>query len=138
MKKTSSKALIITLILLLMLPTALAFAGNKNQNTEENGKSVERGTGKTNGLDGCRPGTMAPNVWIFIPSDLPPGWSHTWQGALCCAARSLGIHDYFENEPVYYPNQCCNPPDTEGGVPGNHCLCFMNRGYPIPNALPLT
>ena len=128
--------MIIALTLTMM--TNVVFAGHNNQNTVDNGKSVERGTGKYNELDGCNPDINAPNVWIDIGFVPPPITTSIWQGAPCCAHRAGGSIDVFEGEPVWMPNQCCNPPYYTGEfVPGNHCRCFENRGWPDPNALPL-
>jgi hypothetical protein len=118
MKKTS----IILLLLILSIPSMIAFAGNKNQNGV-NGNS-EYATGKENFLDGCNVPENAEDVWVKIP-DGP-----IWLGGACCASNVEFSED------VYYPNQCCNPPDfLDGpGVPGNHCLCFENRGFQSPTA----
>ena len=133
--------ILLTLISLIAIPSIISYAGSNNQNDEEGkfaGKSVERGTGKTNHKDGCRPDEQAGNVWIHIPEVIPlPGWitSRDWEGAPCCAHRAGGSVGDIGGDPVYLANQCCNPPD-EGplGVPGNHCLCLMLRGYPVPKA----
>lgn len=69
---------LLMLITLLSNPSIIIYAGNINNN-DEKGKSMERGTGKINHLDGCRPNVQAGNIWVFIPSDLPPGWSHVWE-----------------------------------------------------------
>jgi hypothetical protein len=129
-------AVFVLVIALLVTNSVLVFAGHNNANGN-NGQSAENGTGQVNHLDGCRPDVQSGNVWIFIPSPLPPGWSNVWEGGPCCAAYSTGAVGYENGDPVYLPNQCCNPPDEgDAGVPGNHCVCFMNRGWPIPNALP--
>ena len=122
------------MMLSLTLATNVVFAGNKNQNDITNGKSVERGTGKINHEDGCAPPEQSGNYWVFLPVALPPGWANEWEGGPCCPSNT-----YLAVSAYPLPNQCCNPPD-EGpmGVPGNHCLCFQIRGYPIPNALPPT
>ena len=115
MKKTS----IIILILILSIPSIMVFAGTKNNN-DDHGNSADA-TGKENFKDGCRPPAHAASVWVFIP---PEGV--IWLGAKCCASNVELITDL-----VYFPNQCCNPPDfvPPFGVPGNHCLCFDNRDY---------
>jgi hypothetical protein len=134
-KKLSLLAVVLLTMTLLSIPSFLAFAGHNNQN----GDNGSQGTGKVNGLDGCRPSEEAGNVWIQIPGmPIPPFTTGIWEGGPCCAAYSHGPVGTFEGEPVYMPNQCCNPPDQgPTGVPGNHCVCFMNRGWPIPNALPV-
>jgi len=139
-KEMRKKTIVVTLLILisiLAIPSIITYAGNNNNN-DENGKSAERGTGKVNHKDRCRPDVQAGNVWIHIPESIPlPGWitSRDWEGAPCCAHRAGGSVSNIGGDPVYLPNQCCNPPD-EGpfGVPGNHCLCFMLRGYPVPKA----
>ncbi len=145
MSKKMAILLLLTLsILLLGFSMQLsANAGSNNQN-DENGKSYERGTGKINGLDGCRPPESSGNYWVYVPADLPPGWSSEWEGGPCCPSNMLS--EIGNNYPL--PNQCCNPPDympspplppeTPSGEqqPGNHCLCFEVRGWPIPNAMP--
>ena len=54
--------------LVLSIPTALA--GNKNQNDITNGKSVERGTGKINGKDGCAPPTQSGEKMVYMDISL--------------------------------------------------------------------
>jgi len=142
------RSLVLAIALLLFLSAALlvsaAIAGSNNQN-DENGKSYERGTGKINGLEGCRPPEQSGNYWVYVPTELLPlGWSHEWEGGPCCPSNApSGIGD---NYPL--PNQCCNPPDylpsppapaetpTGEQQPGNHCECFEIRGWPIPKAIP--
>ena len=131
------KKIFVTILTLALLTSlTLSFTSVLAGNNNNNGDNGLQGTGKINHLDGCRPSTNAGNVWISIPSILPP-WITTniWEGAPCCAARSDGPIGEYLGEPLWMPNQCCNPPD-EGpvGVPGNHCLCFQNRGWPVPNA----
>ena len=140
--KTKLKLLLLTSLLLsIALLSSPVMAGSKNQN-DENGKSYERGTGRTTGTNmlGCRPPENAPNYWVYLPTDLLPPIPllHEWEGGPCCPSNILsGIgNDY----PL--PNQCCNGPDylpdgppffgaTSGEeAPGNWCLCFHVRGYP--------
>ena len=106
-------------LLILAMPSIFAFAGFNNQN-DDNGKSAERGTGKENNMDGCNVPENAASVWVYIPPE-----DVVWLGGACCASNI----EIFEG--VYLPNQCCNPPDfiPGPGVPGNHCLCFENRGF---------
>lgn len=140
--KTKTILLAIIAIAIIALPASLAFAGSYNQNDEDNGKSVERGTGKVNGLDGCAPPTQSGNYWVFVPTGLlPPDWSHEWEGGPCCPSNNYPDPATSEYP---YPNQCCNGPDylpegppfygAESGehAPGNHCLCFGIRGWPHP------
>jgi hypothetical protein len=73
-------------------------------------------------VEGCR--ARGDDVAVFIPGVA------TWLGGPCCASN-------METAPesgVYFPNQCCTPPDFVGepAVPGNHCLCFLLRGYISP------
>lgn len=149
------KLIMITLVLTMMLSLPLTlnevFAGNLNQNDDLAfaGKSVERGTGKANGLDGCAPPTQSGNLWVYVPSDLldaillslpfplpePLSYYHEWEGGPCCPSNTLS--ELGNEYPL--PNQCCNGPDyfpappIESGEasPGNHCVCFEIRGYPF-------
>ncbi len=143
MKNKLRLLLLTTLILGIALLSSSVMAGSKNQNNG-NGKSDLRGTGKINGLNGCAPPLESGNYMIYMPSDLPPGWSHEWEGGPCCPSNiPSGMGN---NYPL--PNQCCNPPDylpsppwdpetpTGAHHPGNHCLCFEIRGWPIPKAIP--
>jgi hypothetical protein len=140
------KIILTTLVLILMTTLVLSvpavFAGNKNQNDETNGKSVERGTGKlSNGLplqsnvpwptfdifgkyvEGCR-ALGGGNVMVYVPGE------GDWPGGPCCPSNT-----YLDPAVSAYPlpNQCCNPPDfllplgTLPSVPGNHCICFIYR-----------
>ncbi len=140
--------LVLLLMTTLIFAVPAVFAGNKNQNDETNGKSVERGTGKANGLDGCAPPAQSGDRWVYVPSDLldeflaaiginpPYDFYHEWVGGPCCPSNA-----YPDPAVSLYPlpNQCGNPPDyfpappIESGeaVPGNHCLCFAIRGYPF-------
>jgi hypothetical protein len=143
-KKTVSITLILIIALSLTLITNTVFAGNKNQNDETNGKSVEKGTGKINGQDGCRPDEQSGNFMVYVPTELPPGWSNDWEGGPCCPSNFIDL-DYSEYP---FPNQCCNAPDyypeghpdageeTGEHHPGNHCLCFALREWPRPPASP--
>jgi len=111
----------------MALSGGAVLAGDNNQN----GENGNQGTDKVNGKDGCRAG--GGNYWVYIDSELPP-WilSHEWEGGPCCPSNEPS-----EFGPNFYPvpNQCCNPPDNgPTGQPGNHCLCFAMRGYPVPNA----
>lgn len=128
-------------MIVMVLLTSSALAGTKNQN-DENGKSYERGTGRTAEMNmlGCRPNTNAPDSWVYVPTDLlpPVEFFHEWLGGPCCPSNILS--DTTNQYPL--PNQCCNPPDylPEGPpffgepsgeqAPGNWCLCFHLRGYP--------
>jgi hypothetical protein len=136
-EKLTLKRTILTTIIAIMalaLVTSTAFAGHYNQNTDENGKSVELGTGKSNPevpsgvhIDGCRPPEESGSVWVqILPAFLGP-----WEGGLCCASNTV-VGETSGGVPIYAPNQCCNPPQREGYdlVPGNHCECFGIRGYP--------
>jgi hypothetical protein len=125
--KTVSMTLFLIIVLSLSMVTITVFAGHNNQNTIDNGKSVERGTGKLNGQDGCRPNIQAGSV--NIDGDFPDfgNGGEIWAGAYCCASNHI---DEVSGYPT--PNQCCNHPDLGppgSGVPGNHCLCFELRGF---------
>ncbi len=119
--KTKTILVLIITIALFAFPVNIALAGYNNQN-DDNGNSAERGTGKENYKDGCNVPASAGNVAIYIPPEGP-----IWWGGPCCKGPSL-------DEGLYLPNQCCNPPDflPGPGVPGNHCLCFFNRGFTGP------
>ncbi len=120
--KTRTILLTFITIAIIALPTSIAFAGFNNQNDENNGKSVERGTGKLNHKDGCNVPAQAGNVAVYIPPE-----NTVWWGGPCCKGPIF-------LDGIYFPNQCCNPPDfiLDEGVPGNHCLCFFNRGFTGP------
>ncbi len=146
-KKIILMMLVVMLVSTLVLSTPAVLAGNKNQNDETNGKSVERGTGKVNGQDGCVPPAKSGDRWVYVPSGLldgiladmgipgPYDSYHEWKGGPCCPSNMLS--DVGSNHPL--PNQCCNGPDyfpappVESGEsgPGNHCVCFGIRGYPF-------
>jgi hypothetical protein len=116
--KKMKKTTIIIMLLILTLPSMIVFAGNKNQN-DDHGNSAAA-TGKENNLDGCNVPENAHDVWVYIPPE-----DVVWLGGACCASNI----EVFDG--VYFPNQCCNPPDfiPGPGVPGNHCECFANRGF---------
>jgi hypothetical protein len=113
-------------VILMTLSAGIVLAGDRNSN----GPHGSHGTGIENGKEGCRAG--GGDYYVYVPTDLPPGWSNEWLGGPCCPSNiSSGVgNDY----PL--PNQCCNPPDDVHPQPGNHCECFEMRGYPIPNAIP--
>lgn len=139
----------------LVLSIPVVLAGYRNQNDITNGKSVDRGTGKVNGKDGCAPPTQSGDRWVNMGDEEelaninlmlasmpnPDGsyWqinSMDWKGGPCCPSNTLS--DTVNEHPL--PNQCCNAPDMDPpgtGVPGNHCMCFSLRGYPIPIAADL-
>jgi hypothetical protein len=151
------KNILLTTLVLLSLTTLVlsipaVFAGFNNQNDDLDfaGKSVERGTGKYNGLHGCRPPAESGDDWVYVPSDLldgfllslgitPTPFYHEWLGGPCCPSNMLS--DEGNEYPL--PNQCCNGPDympsppfppgvpTGEAAPGNHCECFEIRGYPF-------
>jgi hypothetical protein len=103
-------------IILISLSTGAVFAGDNNQN----GEHGDQGTGIENGKDGCR----AQGGYVFVAVD--PGT--VWLGGACCPSNEFwpGVLDYPK------ANQCCNPPDFVHAQPGNHCLCFFDRGYTQP------
>jgi hypothetical protein len=112
-------------VLLMALSGGAVLAGDNNQNTPENGKSVERGTGRTTevnegaGYDGCQ--ALGGDYPVYIPPE-----DIIWLGGPCCPSNILN------GEGVPYPNECCNPPDFIHAQPGNHCLCFAIRGFTTP------
>ena len=150
------KNIVLTMLTLLMMTTLIlsvpaVLAGNKNQNDDLAfaGKSVERGTGKVNGIDGCAPPTQSGDEWVYMAiseEELtalnvifePDIISIEWKGGPCCPSNVPSDSFTFLNDHQYpLPNQCCNPPNmgpAGSGVPGNHCVCFELRGYPFPNA----
>ena len=120
----------VIVVILMALSAGAVLAGDNNQN----GDHGSQGTERENGKDGCQ--ARGGDYWVYIDSVLPPEWSHEWEGGPCCPSNEPAT-DYGSSLPL--PNQCCNPPDIpfdgEGGHPGNHCLCFFMRGYPITNAV---
>ena len=159
MKKTIIlTTLFLTLISTLVLSVPTVLAGNMNHNADPDfppaydaGNSIIRGTGKVNGQDGCRPDEHSGTFTIdmaFSPEDrahldallagLTPSLYLTtelWEGGPCCRSNQV---DEASGLPT--PNQCCNPPDMGppgSGVPGNHCECFEDRGYPFEHAVAL-
>jgi hypothetical protein len=156
-KYTMLTILVLTLtsILALSVPTVLAGTRNQNANPDslayDAGNSIERGTGRINGGEGCRPDVQSGNYTVdmaFGAEELaaingllagltPPLYLTTdeWVGGPCCPSNQI---DGASGLPL--PNQCCNPPDMGPpgtGVPGNHCECFELRGYPFPYAVDL-
>jgi hypothetical protein len=148
MKKIVVFMLSLLLVATLSLSLPLALAGWNNQN-DDSGNSLLRGTGKVNMQEGCRPNIQAGSITIdmgFSPEELgainaflgsldPPLYLTTdeWEGGPCCPSNQ-----YDSSSSLPLPNQCCNPPDMGPpgtGVPGNHCECFELRGYPFPNAV---
>jgi hypothetical protein len=72
-------------------------------------------------VEGCR--AQGPTVIVSVPGlgDVP--------GGPCCKGPQI-------TEGLYAPNQCCNPPDIaypnpDDWTPGNHCLCFVMRLFPL-------
>jgi hypothetical protein len=124
MKMKKIMLLIVVIVLVMVLSAPAVLAGSNNQNGS-NGKSSEMGTNRVNNLDGCRPDVQSGNRDVFLP-----GYGIV-DGGPCCPSN---IYEFLgEPIPAPAPNQCCNPPDSEpipppGGVPGNHCLCFLLRG----------
>jgi hypothetical protein len=151
-KKHTIWATLLVLTLSLAFSIPIAFAGHNNAN----GDNGYRGTNKPSNqlpdqsnvpppaglleglfgapsvVDGCR--TRGGNVAIIEPRLGP----EPVYGGPCCKGPYL----YDEGgEPVYEPNQCCNPPDIiypdpDDWTPGNHCLCFVMRFDPWPPQLP--
>jgi len=84
--------------------------------------------GYGNFVEGCR--AHGGDVWVALygPSEDPV------LGGPCCRGPVTG--STHNSEPVYFANQCCNPPDFFDpyvpeplpALPGNHCLCFVMRG----------
>jgi hypothetical protein len=130
---------ITSILLLMMIPTFIAYAGSKNQN----GENGSQGTDKLNGLYGCRAGLNSGNYWVYVPSQTLDGYGftaayfHEWEGGPCCPYNMDS--DIGNDYPL--PNECCNGPDylpdflggaaTGEQAPGNHCECFEIRGYPL-------
>jgi hypothetical protein len=141
---------LLIVIAIIASPISLAFAGSNNQNGENGYQGTNKNSnqlpdqsnvpppaglledlfGAPNVVDGCR----AEGGDILIHEE---GLGTVYGGA-CCKGPFL----YFDGDgnPVYEPNQCCNPPDIiypqEMYTPGNHCLCFVMRFDPWPPALP--
>jgi hypothetical protein len=138
--------LVLTLSLMVSIPTASAGFNNSNgmngyqgTNKRSNQLPVQSKVSPPAGLledlfgaphvvDGCRAG--GGDVLIFEPG------LGTVFGGPCCKGPL-----YADGaEPVYEPNQCCNPPDIvypqDLYTPGNHCLCFVMRFDPWPPQLP--
>jgi hypothetical protein len=141
MKKAILVAVVISILLMALAP-AVVFAGDRNSN----GENGEHGTGIINGLNGCRPPIEAGDYWVYVPTELLPPIDvlHEWMGGPCCPSNEPSN----TNNAYPLPNQCCNPPDYLPNIPpfngapsgeqrpGNHCLCFELRGYPLPALLP--
>lgn len=140
MKNRRLQIISTTFVLLLMIiPTFMVYAGSKNQN----GENGSQGTGILNGLDGCRAGENSGNYWVYVPSQtldfygFTDAYFHEWMGGPCCPSNMNS--DIGNDYPL--PNQCCNGPDylpdflggaqTGEQAPGNHCECFEIRGYPF-------
>jgi hypothetical protein len=127
-----NKRMLLTMLMLLTIATVafatpLAFAGRNNQNGD-NGKSLERGTGKVNEQEGCRPDEQSGSYTIdmafsseeraFIDGLLASLelqlTTEYWAGGPCCPSNQ-----YDSTSGLPLPNQCCNPPDMGPvGVPG--------------------
>jgi len=126
--------LISVIVLLMALSPTMVLAGSKNMN----GENGDQGTEKVNGKDGCQANVHSGDRWVYVPSSAFPEspYYHEWKGGPCCPsnvlASTIGAVSIYT-----LPNQCCNGPDYLPGTtdiyepaPGNHCLCFADRGYP--------
>jgi hypothetical protein len=135
--KIKSNLLLATVIIFgFFLLASTVMAGWNNQN-DGNGQSYENGTGKANGKDGCiawggmKAADLGPEFEAFF------GYRYVWGGG-CCASNQM-VDEVETNDgiiQIYMPNQCCNPPDfdpfgnpTGNHFPGNHCECFLIRGF---------
>jgi hypothetical protein len=122
MKKIMVLTLSLMLVVTLAFSTSIVLAAHNPRIPQNQGTTIY------NELDGCRPNANADgSVWIQIPG------GPVWLGGPCCAAYGQGSVGDVAGEPVYMPNQCCNPPYFTGTfVPGNHCECFELRGLTSP------
>jgi hypothetical protein len=150
MRKQIIVTTLIALTLTMTLSIPAVFAGFNNQN----GDNGYQGTNKPSNtlpvqsnvpppaglledlfgaprvVDGCRAGGGNITIW-------EEGLGQV-DGGPCCKGPFLYLD---EDDPVYAPNQCCNPPDIiflgnpDFYTPGNHCLCFVMR-MPWPPQLP--